>query len=170
MLLVLEKLAPEHEVAFKSAMKEYKDKLAVQIPKIFWDAGDFEDFAAYLRRIKEQSECAYCTRTAYVAKAVNLGAVAGLVEIRQYFDHECGERTTLGDVEFSLRPTHIGMCYGKDLLKVALKECRALGMSSTILIVPKNNERLISLVGRYNTIDRVESDDNIMFELGLGGV
>jgi predicted acetyltransferase len=51
-----------------------------------------------------------------------------------------------GHVSYDVRPSERGRGYGKELLRLALVECRALGLTSVLLTTALDNERSIRVI------------------------
>lgn len=142
MNIELVKLSPEYKVQFFDMMTEWTEDIEKNhthhSPWMIF-RNDFHDFDYYLENleIKEETEDGRVPDTTLFCLDKDRNILVGAVNIRHYLNE--GLLATGGHIGDGIRPSERRKGYATAMLKLALEECRKLGINRVLMCCDKDN-------------------------------
>jgi len=135
----LELIIPNNAHEFKA--KEYIEEFNKYNSRINGSGGledykNFGDWLEYLEKKKESKEGEVPRSTFFAIRKYD-NKIVGMVNIRHRLNkHILNE---YGSIGYAVRPTERKKGYANQILKLALEECRKIGMTRALLVCANNN-------------------------------
>ena len=142
MNIELVKLSPEYKEQFFDMMTEWTEDIEKNhtnhSPWMIF-RNDFHDFDYYLENleIKEETEDGRVPDTTLFCIDKDRNILVGAVNIRHYLNE--GLLATGGHIGDGIRPSERRKGYATAMLKLALEECRKLGINRVLMCCDKDN-------------------------------
>ena len=142
MNIELVKLSPEYKVQFFDMMTEWTEDIEKNhtnhSPWMIF-RNDFHDFDYYLENleIKEETEDGRVPDTTLFCLDKDRNILVGAVNIRHYLNE--GLLATGGHIGDGIRPSERRKGYATAMLRLALEECRKLGINRVLMCCDKDN-------------------------------
>ena len=99
-----------------------------------------EAWLSHLRRFesKETFPEGYVSSTTYLAVRVSDDRLVGIIDLRHHIDHPVLS-TWGGHIGYSVRPSERGHGYAKEMLRLNLENCRAIGINKVLITCARGN-------------------------------
>lgn len=142
MNIELVKLSPEYKVQFFDMMTEWTEDIEKNhtnhSPWMIF-RNDFHDFDYYLENleIKVETEDGRVPDTTLFCLDKDRNILVGAVNIRHYLNE--GLLATGGHIGDGIRPSERRKGYATAMLRLALEECRKLGINRVLMCCDKDN-------------------------------
>lgn len=101
------------------------------------DYHDFDNYIEYFKRQITDPEPNRVAATTYFALDLDNNIIVGACQIRHYLNESL--RFEGGHVGDGIRPSCRNKGYGKEILRLALKECKKLGIKEVMISCNKDN-------------------------------
>ena len=172
MNLKLVKASKEYEALILEMLEEWR-AFNISHPEanrspwaIFYNAQDFNDYMHRLNDIGEhydEYEKGKVPASTYFALDLDLNKMVGACNIRHYLNEDL--RNGGGHIGDGVRPSYRGKGYGKEIVSLALEECKKLGIKEVLMSCnPDNIASKKTITSNGGVYERTILEDDELIE------
>ena len=130
---------------------------------IFSDHTDFNDYIIKTKERENPKDPRYVPASTYYAYDIDNDIMVGAVNIRHYLNESL--LFNGGHIGDGIRPSRRNMGYGKEMIRLALIECKKLGIDKVLMVCDKSNiASAKTIIKNGGILENEVEDDGIIIQ------